>query len=120
MAGSELVMLTLRSTQKAGQATLLAQGVQPVVAPGQNLPGIALMPHVPDDLVARRLEPGAERDCQLDDAESGTDVATRLGDDVDEPLAHLVGQLLQLFRRERLDVCGTLHPFENQLGLVTM
>ena len=78
------------------------------------------MAHVPDDLVARRIERGAERDGQLDHAEARADVAAGLRHDVDEALAHLVGERLQLLGLQRLDVCGTANPLENQLGLVTM
>src|SRR6266511_1516493 len=120
MTGSKLVMFTLRSPQKTRQATLLAQRVEPVVSAGQNLPRIALMADVPDDLVARRVEGRAERNRQLDHAEPRADVATRLGDDIDEALGHFIGQRLQLLRRQRLDVRGTVDRFENQLGLVTM
>src|SRR5207247_10702438 len=120
VTGAELIVFTLIAAQEPGQPAALPQGVQPVVATGQDLPRIALMPHVPDDLVTGRIERGAQRHRQLDDAEPGADVATREGDDIDEPLAYLIRQQLELFRRECLDVCGTFDAFESQFGLVTM
>ena len=78
------------------------------------------MADVPDDLVTGRVERGAEGHGQLDDTEPGADVTAGLRYDVDETLPHFARELLQLLRRERLDVLGTVNRFENQLGLVTM
>src|SRR4051812_40429555 len=113
-------MLTLGATQKPRQTAGLTQRVQAGIAAGQNLPRVALVADVPDDLVARRIESGAERDPQLHDAESGADVAAGLRHDVDQLLVDLVRELLQLLRLERLNVLGTLDRIENQFGLVTM
>src|SRR5213075_3164039 len=51
MACPELVVLALIAPQKAGQAALLPQRVQPVVAAGEDLPRVALVADIPDDLV---------------------------------------------------------------------
>ena len=61
--------------------------------PGEELVRIALMPDVPDELVARRVEGVVQRDGQLDDAEAGADVAAGARADVDEARAHVVGEL---------------------------
>ena len=45
------------------------------VAAGEHLVRIPLVPDVPHELVARRVEAVVQRDRQLDDAESGADVA---------------------------------------------
>ena len=120
VAGAELVVRALTAAQEAREASLLAQRVELVVAAGENLPRISLMADIPDDLVDRRIEGGAQRHRQLHDAEAGPDVAAGLRDDIDQPLPDLVGQLLQLLRRQGLDVLGIVDRLENQFGLVTM
>jgi len=114
-------VLALIAAQEARQAAALAQRVQPVVAAGSESSTDS-----PDGRHPRRScsrgdsKAGAERDRQLDHAEPGADVATRLGTTSIEALPHFIGQLLQLLRRQRLDVRGTVDRFENQLGLVTI
>ncbi len=120
VAGTELIVRALVAPQEAGEAPLLAQRIEPVVPPGENLPRIALMADVPNDLVARRVKRSAERDRQFDDPEPRADMAAGLGDHVDQTLPHLVGERLQLLGRQCLDVFGTVNRFENQLDLVTM
>src|SRR5258708_5691913 len=96
MTGPELVMHTLRSAQTACPAPGLAQGREPVVATGEDLPRVALVADIPEDFVARGVEGPAEGDRQLDDPQPRADVAAGLRDDVDQPLPYLVGELLQL------------------------
>src|SRR2546427_106790 len=119
-ARSNLTVLALSAAQKAGPPPARPQRVQPVVAAGQVLPRIALMADAPDDLAARRVEGGAERARQLDDAQAGADVTAGLRHHVDQALPDFVGQLLELLRGKRLHVLGTMDRLENQFGLVTM
>ena len=106
VTGAELIVLAFAAPEKARQPTLLPQRRQPLIAAGQDLPRVALMADVPNDLVVRRIERGAECHGQLDDAEPRADVAAGVRDHVDQPLPHFVGQLLQLVRRELPDVLG--------------
>src|SRR5207253_2916466 len=76
----------LRAPQESAQAAPLAQRRQLGVASREDLPRVALVPHVPDDAVARRVEDVQQRDRELDHAEPRADVTAGLGDDVDEPL----------------------------------
>jgi len=62
------------------------------------------MPDIPHDFVAWRVEAVAECDGQLDHAQAGTDVTAGLGDDVDQPAAHLVGQELELVALQSPDI----------------
>ena len=72
----------------------------PIVAAGEHLVRIALMPDVPDELVARRVERVVQRDRQLDDAEPGADVPAGARADVDQARADVVGELRQLVAGE--------------------
>ncbi len=58
--------------------------LHPGIASGQQLVRIALMPHIPHQSIARRIEHVMQRDRKLDDAEPGTDVSPSSGADVDE------------------------------------
>src|SRR5206468_2686468 len=95
------------ASQKAGQAAGLAQRREAVVATRKDLPGIALVAHVPHDAIARRVEAVAQGDGELDDAQPGPDVPPRLRDDLDQAAAHLVGEGLELVARQAPDILGT-------------
>src|SRR3989454_6467753 len=69
--------------------------------------GVALMAHVPHDLVAGRVEAVPQRHGQLDYAQAGADVTAGLRDDVDQPAAHLVREGLELVARQAPDVFGS-------------
>ncbi len=114
MTGAELVVRTLAAAQEAGEPASLAQRRESRVAAGEDFPGIALVAHIPDDLVARRLERVQQGDCQLDDAEPRPDVPAGLGHHVDQALAHLVGEGLQLLAREVPQVVGSVDAIEQR------
>ena len=80
-----------RALGEAGQASGLAQGLDAVAAPGQDLVRIGLMADVPDDPVFRRVEDVMQGDRQLDDAEAGAEMAAGYGDGVDGRAAQFVG-----------------------------
>src|SRR3546814_16755439 len=69
MRRPERVVLALAALGEARQAAALAQRADAVAAPGQYLVRIALVPDVPHQLVARRVEHIMDRDGQLDDAQ---------------------------------------------------
>src|SRR3989441_9392092 len=87
--------------------TRLAQRRQAIVPAGEDLPGVALMAHVPHDLVAGRVEAVPQRHGQLDYAQARADVTAGLRDDVDQPAAHLVREGLELVPGKPLDVRRT-------------
>ena len=66
--------------------------------------GIGLVADVPEDLVRGRVQQAVEGDRQLAGAEVGPEVAADLADRVDDQLAHLLCDLLELLVRELLQV----------------
>src|SRR4051794_35855113 len=52
VTGPELVVLAFAAFEKAGNSIPLTQGGEWLVAAGEQLPGVGLMPDVPDDFVA--------------------------------------------------------------------
>jgi len=59
---------------------------------------------IPDDLVTRRVEHRVQGNGELDDPETGANVAAGAGTDLDQPLAHVRGNGAQLVAGERLEV----------------
>src|SRR5262249_41591290 len=78
------------------EAVLLLDRRDAVAAAGQDLVRIALVADVPDETVARRIEQPVQRDGQLDDAETGAEVAARGRHRFDQIRAQLVGDVLEL------------------------
>jgi hypothetical protein len=72
------------------------------------------MAHVPDQLVARRIEGVVQRDGQLHDAKAGTNVAAGARAHVDQTLADLLRQLRQLVTREAADIVRRVNRFEQR------
>ena len=103
-----------RALEKAGEAVFLTQRLEALVATGEQLVRIALVADVPDELIARRVERGVQRDRQLDDAETGADVAAGARADVDQARANLVGERLQLVATQRADVGRRMDAVENR------
>ena len=73
---------------------------------------IGLVADVPEDLVARGFEQGVQRDRDLARAEVGAEVAADLADRVDQQLAHLLGDLLQLLLGEAVEVLRAVDAVE--------
>ena len=94
--------------QNGREAAVLADGVEAVAAAGEDLVRIGLVAHVPEHLVARRVEQRVHRHGDLAGAEVGAEVAADLADRVDDQLADLLGHLLELVVVERLEVGGAV------------
>ena len=71
---SELVVLGFGAHQEPGDAAELAQRVEARASPGEHLMDVCLMPGVPHELVARRIEHPMQRNRELDGAQTGRDV----------------------------------------------
>ena len=104
----ENVVLGFRTPREAAQAAELANRAERVVAPGQQLVGVGLMPRVPDDPVARRLQNPMQGDGQLDRAERRTKMPTGLRDRGDDVGAYLRGQRSDLGVAEASQVARPL------------
>ena len=115
VAGAHDVVLGLRDRAERRQALVLADRVESVAATREDLVRIGLVPDVPQDLVARRVEQRVQRYGQLAGAEVGPEVTADLADRVDDQLADLLGHLLKLLLLELLEVGGAIDRVE-QLG----
>ena len=113
MSGAKGVVLTFAALEEAGQAILLSQRVEAVAAAGEQLVRIALMSHIPDQLIGWRVEHRMQRDGELDHAESSANVPAGAGTVVDQERPHVGGQRPQLVARQPLQVSGRLHSVED-------
>ena len=96
VAGAHDVVLRLEDRAERGEALVLANRLEPVAAPRQDLVRVGLVADVPEDLVPRRVEQRVEDGGELAGAEVGAKVAADLADRVDDQLAHLLRDLGEL------------------------
>ncbi len=85
-------MLALRALGIAGQAALLAQQRE-VLPTRDELMHVRLVPRVPHDGVARRLEDSVDSERELDDPEVRAEVTARLRNLRHEESADLFSEL---------------------------
>jgi hypothetical protein len=104
VAGAHDVVLGLLDRAERGEALVLADRRQLLAAAGEDLVRVGLVADVPEDLVARAFEHAVEGDGELAGAEVGAEVAADLADRVDDVLAHLLRDLLQLGVIETVEV----------------
>ena len=78
----------------------LPQGAELILAAGQDLVHVALVPGVEDDGISWRVENPMYRQRQLDDSEVGSEVAAGLAHLLDQERPDLQAQLVQLIWRQ--------------------
>ena len=118
MAGAHDVVLGLEDRAERSEAAVLADGVELVAAPGQDLVRVGLVADVPEDLVARGVEQAVKGDGQLAGPEVGAEAATDVADRVDDQLVDLLGQLLELGIVEAVEVSGLVDSVQEPLELL--
>jgi len=116
MAGAHDVVLGLLDRAERGEALVLADRRQLLAAAGEDLVRVGLVADVPEDLVARAFEHAVEGDGELAGTEVGAEVATDLADRVDDVLAHLLRDLLQLGVIEPVEVGRPVDVVEQGFG----
>ncbi len=111
---AERIVLALHPPGETAQARALAKGADALAPSGQDLVRIGLVPDVPDQFVAGRVEHIVERDRQLDDPQPRAEMPAGHRHRRDHLLAKLVGQLRQLVLAERAQVGGQAHRVEKR------
>jgi hypothetical protein len=77
---------------------------------------VRLVPHVPHDLVARRVEQAVHGDRDLARPQVRAEVPPDLAHRVDEQLAHLLREALQLVLGQAVQVLRAVDAVEERLG----
>ena len=93
MGRAEGIVFAFRALGEAGQAVPLAQGADPVPAPGEDLVRIGLVADVPDQDVLGRLEHGMQGHRQFHDAQARAQMTAGDRNGVDGLRPQLVSDL---------------------------
>ncbi len=104
MAGVVHVIGALMGLGEAGDAPVGAQGLERLPAPGEQLVGVGLMPHVEHHAVARHIEQALQGHDNVHRAERGCHVSPGHRGGGDDLLANLTGKDGQLVVVEHLQV----------------
>ncbi len=99
-----------RAQHEAVQTTGLANRVEAVLAPGEELVYVALVADIEDKAVAGRVEHVMHGDSQFHHAEIGADMAAGFGNADDQPLADFFRQPLQFHHAEPLYIRRRFDP----------
>ncbi len=114
MGGAERVVFALGALGEARQAAALAQRADAVAPPGQNLVRIGLMPDVPDQPVARRVEDIVQRHGEFDDAEARAEMPAGHRDGADRLGAQFVGEPPEVPDRQLAQIGWRSNPIEQR------
>ena len=114
MRRAEWVVWAFRPLGEPRKPVLLAQRADTVPPPGENLVRIALVRHVPDQLVLGRIEDSVQRDRQLDHTQTRPKVAPGFRNGRDGFRAQFVCQCLQLGIAQPLHVGRHVHTVQNR------
>src|SRR5450631_1261095 len=112
MRGAERIVFAFGPFGEAGQAAALAQRVDAVAPPGQDLVRVALVSDVPDQAVVRRFECIMQRHRELDHAEAGAEMSAGLGDRVDQVFSQFIRDLPQPVGLEAPQFLGSVDLIE--------
>ena len=104
VTGDEGVVYALAGLGKARDAAELPQRRKAVRAAGEYFMDVALMPHVKNEAVARRVEHAVDGDGQLHHTEVRGEVPAGMRDLLDEKAPQLPAEQRKLRLRKRLDV----------------
>ncbi len=114
MRRAEGVVFALGALGEARQPSALTQGADAVAPAGNDLVRIALVPHVPHQLVLGRVEHIVDGDGQFDHAQPRTKVPARGADRVDHLGAEFVGKLAKLFGLEAAQIVRGVNLIEQR------
>jgi hypothetical protein len=104
MAGTEMVEVALRALEIPGDAVLLAQGVEVVETTGDQFVGVGLVPDVPNDPVPVEIKGLVQRQGELNDPETWSEMTTAGGHHLEVTIAYLTGDILKLGQPEAMQL----------------
>lgn len=100
VAGDVGIVTALGRIGETGQATVLPQRMEGLVTAGEQLVGVRLVPHIPQNAVVGGIERPVQRDGELDCAEAGGKVSPGVLDRIDYSASQLNTKLLHAIRIE--------------------
>src|ERR1041385_4469435 len=117
MADAERVVFALVAPRERRKAALLLDRADAVAAAGEDFVRVALVPDVPDQAIGWRIEQVVQGDRQLDDAQSGAEMAAGAGNGFDQVLAQLTRNVRQFALYERAQVRRAFDAGEERIAL---
>src|SRR5271163_4111306 len=106
MRGAERVVDAFRALGETGKPVAFADGADAVSTSREDLVGIGLMAHVPDDAIDWRVENVVECNREFNDAKAGAEMTARQRHGVNQLGAELLRQIDQLRLVQALEVVG--------------
>ena len=97
---------------EAAHAAELAQIVEAVLSPAEDLMGIGLMAHVPYDLILRKIKGQVQGHGQLHDSQVGGQMTACTADLFQQKLPDLLRQHRIIFRFQLLDIRRLFYLFQ--------
>src|SRR5262249_43037457 len=116
MRRSETVIFAFGAFGGAREAAPLPQCPDLVPPGGQYLVRVGLVPDMPDQAVARRVEQIVERDSELDDAEPCPKMSASHGNRADRLGPQLVGDLSELLLVQAAQIGWAMDGIEDWSG----
>ena len=104
MPGIENVIDRLFPLAEAGNAVVLADRVESVAPAGNQFVGIALMPGIEDQLVARSVEHVMQRQSQFHDAQVSAEMPPQQRDDLEDLISDASASALERKQLKKTDV----------------
>ena len=98
------ITIALLRVWKPGHPVKLTKAVKSVLASGQDLMGIGLMSHIPDQLVLRKIQHTVKRHGQLHGSQIRSHMSSGPGQVLHQECTDLLGQFRKLLRRYFLDI----------------
>ena len=118
MPGTKSVVFALSALEKRRQAAGLTDGSHPLPAAGKNLVGVSLVTDIPDQPVVGGVEDIVQGNGEFDCAQARSQMAAGARDYLDQEMAYLVGQFLQLVFGQQTQVRRRVYGFEDRVGHV--
>ena len=112
MACNEGIVLALVRIGERRQTFELPIGMKTIPTTGENLMGICLMTHIPNQFVFRGVENIMQRHGQLDSTKRGTQMARILTQRIDDELAQLRTNSRQFLHFQFLQVRRRINPID--------
>jgi hypothetical protein len=106
------IVRTFGAQHEAVKAARSAYGVEPLLAPGQQLMHVGLVAHVKQQAVAGGMKHVVQRDGEFHHAQVRAKMPTVAGKDGDQPFAYFRRQLLKFGKGELLYLLGRINTFE--------
>ena len=109
VTSAKAIVFALRAERKTVQTVRLADGAEPVAAPGEQLVNVNLVADVPDKFVLGRIEDAMEGDGEFHHAQIGSEMAAAFGETINQLGPDFAGELLQLGHRELFNLLRPVH-----------